>query len=121
MSGRFDLAYALRRLKKSPGFTLAVILSLALGIGANAAIFSIVNGLLFHPAGIRDPQQLVAPRVTYKKLNLEKVPMSATDFADVRNSRATFSSAAMADVEGFNYTGGDSPQRVQGALVTWQW
>lgn len=121
MPGKFDFAYASRRLVKSPGFTLAVVLSLALGIGANAAIFSVVNGLLFHPAGIRDPQGLVAPRVTYRKLNLDKIPMSATDFADIRGNRAAFSSAAMADVDGFNYTNGGSPERLEGALVTWQW
>ena len=47
--------------------------------------------------------------------------MSATDFADIRDSRQTFSKAAMADLDGFNYTGGDSPERLEGALVTWQW
>ncbi len=113
--------YALRTLAKSPGFTLAVVLSLALGIGANAAIFSVVNGLLFHPAGARNPAELVAPRVNYKKLNLDKIGMSATDFADIRDSRRTFSTAAMADLQGFNYTGGDSPERIEGATVTWQW
>jgi len=50
-----DFFYALRTLAKSPTFTLAVVLSLGLGIGANAAIFSVINGLLFHPAGTRNP------------------------------------------------------------------
>lgn len=121
MPAKSDLLYALRTLAKSPGFTSAVVLSLALGIGGNAAIFSVVNGLLLHPAGISNPAELVAPRVNYKKLNLDKIAMSATDFADIRDSRQTFSKAAMLDVEGFNYTGGASPERLEGALVTWQW
>jgi predicted permease len=121
MLRKSDLFYTLRGLAKSPGFTLAAVLSLALGIGANAAIFSVINGLLFHPAGTNHPETLVAPRVSYKTLNLNKISMSATDFADIRDSGQTFSKAAMADFNGFNYTGGDSPERLQGALVTWQW
>ncbi|MBV9406467.1 MAG: ABC transporter permease, partial [Acidobacteriaceae bacterium] len=121
MSGTSNVSYALRTLRKSPGFTAAVVVSLALGIGANAAIFSVVNGLLFHPAGVSHPEELIAPRVTYKKLNLDKIGMSSTDFADVRDSRQVFSKAALLDIDAFNYTGGDSPQRLAGALVTSQW
>jgi predicted permease len=115
------IRYALRTLRRSPGFTCAAVLSLAVGIGANATIFSIVNGLLLHPAGIEKPEAVVAPRVTYKKLNLDRIEMSATDFADVRKSPEMFSKAAMANVAGFNYTGGDSPVRLQGGTITWQW
>lgn len=123
-----DFPYALRTLAKSPSFTSAVVFSLALGIGANVAIFSVINGLLFHPAGASNPQELVAPRVSYKKLNLDKIVMSATDFADIRDHHQIFSHAAMLDLEGLNYTGGDSPERLDGALVNlamvrsiWQW
>ncbi len=116
-----DLLYALRTLRRSPGFACAAIFSLALGIGANAAIFSIVNGLFLHPAGIEHPEQVLAPRVTYKKLNLFRIELSAPDFADVRKSTKIFSKAAIAEVSGFNYTGGQSPLRLQGGNVTWQW
>jgi predicted permease len=115
------IRYALRTLRRSPGFTCAGVLSLAIGIGANAAIFSIVNGILLHPAGIEKPEELVAPRVTYKKLNLDRIAMSATDFNDVRKSPEMFPKAAMGNVAGFNYTGGDSPVRLQGGTVTSQW
>ena len=58
MHGSFGFLHTVRMLIKSPGFTLAVVLSLALGIGANSAIFSIVNGLLFHPSGVSNPRKL---------------------------------------------------------------
>lgn len=116
-----DLTFTLRGLHKSPGFTSAVVLSLALGIGANAAIYSVINSLLFHPAGAADPATLVAPRVNYQKLKLDKIGMSATDFADIRTSRNVFSKAAMLDMQDFNYAGSGSPERLQAALVTWQW
>ncbi len=121
MLGISNFAYALRTLRKSPGFTLAVVSSLALGVGANAAMFSVINGLLLHPAGLSRPAELVAPRVNYQKLGLNKVSMSATDYADVRGQHQVFSGAALEDLEGFNYTSGDSPERVEGALVSWQW
>jgi predicted permease len=116
-----NFRYSLRTLRRSPGFACAAVLSLAVGIGANAAIFSIVNGLLLHPAGIERPEQVVAPRVTYKKLNLDRIEMSATDFDDVRRSPEMFSKAAMGNIAGFNYAGGNSPVRLQGGTVTWQW
>lgn len=121
MTFGYDLQHAFRTLRKSPGFASAAVLSLALGIGANAAIFSIVNGLFLHPAGIERPEEVVAPQVTYKKLNLIQIGMSATDFADVRASTKVFAKAAMEQIQGFNYTGGDSPERLVGADVTWQW
>ena len=116
-----DLWHAMRTLRKSPGFTAAAVLSLALGIGVNAAIFSIVNGLFLHPPGIQQPARVVAPRVTYKKLNLVQIEMSATDFDDVRHSSQVFSKAAFGEVRGYNYTGGDSPERLVGSTVSWQW
>lgn len=121
MSGTSPFAYGLRTLSRSPGFTFAVLFSLALGIGANVAIYSVVNGLLFHPEGISHPETLVSAEVNYKKLGLNHIGVSAPDFAAVRDSKGTFSKAAMGDLDGFNYTGGDSPQRLEGALVTSQW
>ena len=90
MLGYFHFRYALRTLRKSPGFTAAAVLSLALGIAANTAIFSLVNGLLFHPAAVDHPEQVVVPRVKYTKLNMKSIVLSLPDFANVRDSRDVF-------------------------------
>ena len=116
-----DLHSAFRTLRRSRGFTCAAVLSLALGIGANTAIFSILNSLFLRPPGVARPEEVVAPRVTYKKLNLIGISMSAPDFADVRSSTEVFSAAAMAQPAGYNYTGAASPERLLGAQVTSQW
>lgn len=116
-----DLRYGLRVLAKNPGFAAAAIMTLALGIGANTAVFSVVNGLLLHPAGIPHPDRLVAVRVKYDKLNLKSIPISVPDFADIRDSRRVFSATAIGNDADFNYSGGDFPERLLGAQVTWQW
>jgi predicted permease len=112
---------ALRTLKRSPGFAAVAIAALALGIGANTGIFSIVNALLLHPAGIADPGRVVAVRVRYNKLNLRSIGPSAPDLADVRDNRTLFEHAALWTEADFNYTGQDVPQRLQGALVSTEW
>ena len=116
-----DLKYGFRMLAKNPGFAAVAVLTLALGIGANTAIFSVVNGLLLHPVGIPHPERLVAERVKYDKLNLKSIGVSAPDFADVRDSRQMFASAALMKEMDFNYTGSDWPQRLVGAQVSWTW
>src|SRR2546427_7222036 len=116
-----DLRYALRMLAKNPGFAAVAVLTLALGIGANAAIFSALNSLLLHPAGIPHPERLTAIRVRYEKLNLKSIVASAPDYTFVRDHKEIFASAAMQADGGFNYTGGDWPLRMRGSRVTWQW
>ena len=61
-----DLRYGFRMLAKNPGFTAVAVLSLALGIGANTIIFSMINGLFLHPSGISDPEHLFAARVNFR-------------------------------------------------------
>ncbi|HXJ93127.1 MAG TPA: ABC transporter permease [Terriglobia bacterium] len=116
-----DLKYAARTLGASPGFTAIAILTLALGIGANTAIFSVVNTLFLHPPGVAQPDRVVAQRAYYKKLGLKNIVVSIPDYAQVRDSKNIFATAAACIGGTFNYTAGDFPERLQGALVTWQW
>ncbi len=116
-----EMRFGVRMLAKNPGFTTVALLTLALGIGANTAIFSVLNALLFHPAGIPHPDRLVALRVKYDKLNLKSINVSVPDFADIRNAKQIFSAAAIGNNADFNYTGGDYPERLPAGLVTWEW
>src|SRR6202050_3912948 len=116
-----DLRYTIRMLAKNPGFTVIAVLTLALGIGANTAIFSVVNGLLLHPAGVPHPDQVLAIRVSYEKLDLKSIVISAPDFAQVRDSTQVFASGAMADQANFSYATGGWPPRLRGTKVSQQW
>jgi predicted permease len=116
-----DIRFGVRMLVKKPGFTVIAVLTLALGIGANTAIFSVVNGLLLHPAGVPHPEQVLAIRASYEKLDLKSIVISAPDFAQVRDSTQVFASAAMADQANFSYTAGGWPQRLRGTKVSQRW
>ncbi|MGA3039672.1 MAG: ABC transporter permease, partial [Bryobacteraceae bacterium] len=116
-----DSRYAVRTLLKSPGYTLVALATLALGIGANTAIFSVVNQVLLNPAGVAHPERIVSVRVRYDKLALRNIGVSIPDFADVLHSTREFDSAALIDQGDFNYTGSTVPERLRGAKVTWRW
>ena len=116
-----DLRFGFRALMKSPAFAAVAILTLALGIGANTAIFSVVNGLFLHPSGVTDPDRVVVQRVRYGKLGLKSIVVSAPDFAQVRDSRSIFQSAALETASDFNYSNGEFPERLVAAQVSWQW
>jgi predicted permease len=115
------MRYAVRALLKTPAYTLVALLTLALGIGANTAIFSVVNQVLLNPTGISDPSRVVALRVKYDKLALRNIGVSIPDFADVLHSTQQFESAALINTGDFNYTGSGTPERLNGASVTYQW
>src|SRR5690242_18999866 len=116
-----DFRVAVRTLAKSPGFTITAVAALALGIGANTAIFSVVNEVLLNPAGVAHPERIVAVRAKYDKLALQSIPVSVPDFADVQKSTQMFESAAVLGDSNFNYTGSGAPQRLQGAPVSYRW
>lgn len=117
----FELRIAARTLAKSPGFTATAVVALAVGIGANTAVFSVVNALLLNPPGISDPARVVSVLARYDKLNLKSIPISVPDFADVRDSRQVFEHTAIERDGDFNYTGGDAPQRLEGAKISIEW
>ncbi|HUE22945.1 MAG TPA: ABC transporter permease [Bryobacteraceae bacterium] len=116
-----DSRYAVRALLKTPGYTVVAVATLALGIGANTAIFSVVNQVLLNPAGVAHPERIVSLRVHYDKLALHNIGVSIPDFADVQHSTQQFDSAALIDHSDFNYTGSTVPERLRGASVTWRW
>jgi predicted permease len=116
-----DIRYGLRMLAKSPGFAAVAILTLALGIGANTAIFSVANTLFLHPPGVARPDRVVAQRARYNKLGLKNIVVSVPDYAQVRDSTKIFATAAIETSGAFNYTAGDFPEKLDGAMVTWQW
>jgi predicted permease len=87
-----DLRFGLRMLRKNPGFTSVAVFTLALGIGANTAIFSVVNGVLLKPLPYPEPERLV--RVFQNIMNFPKAPMSPADFRDYREQNTTFESLA---------------------------
>ncbi|MBZ5579120.1 MAG: ABC transporter permease [Acidobacteriia bacterium] len=119
MTSEFRLAA--RTLAKHPAFALTAVATLALGIGANTAIFSVVNQVLLNPAGVSGPDRVVAVRARYDKLALSSIPLSVPDFADIESSRAVFQSAAILRNAGLNSTGHGAPERLEGATVTYRW
>ena len=116
-----DLRLATRTLAKNPAFAVTAVATLALGIGANTAIFSVVNQVLLNPAGVAGPNRVVAVRARYDKLALRSIPVSVPDFADVETSKSIFESAAVERDGDLNYTGQGVPQRLQGAAVSRGW
>lgn len=116
-----DLRFAWRTLAKNPAFALTAVTMLGLGIGANTAIFSVVDQVLLNPSGVADPSRVVAVRAQYNKLGLASIPLSVPDFADAETSKSIFESAAIERDADFNYTGQGLPERLQGATVTHSW
>ena len=113
----FDLRYAARRLRNSPTFTLVVVLTLALGIGANSAIFSVINTVLLRQLPYADPGRLVTIYHYYPPLKME-APVSAIGFRDYRDRTHDFSGVAVESQWNVNLTGNGEPERLAGSKVS---
>jgi putative ABC transport system permease protein len=111
-----DLKYALRGLRRSPGFTVAAVATLALGLGANTAIFSIVNAVLLRPLPYESPNRIVTLEELAPSGQLE--PVSGPNFLDWRAEARSFASLAAIHEEGVNLLGVGEPRRVDSASVS---
>lgn len=111
-----DLRYGLRMLRKSPGFTAIAILTLALGIGANTALFSVVNGVLFNPLPYPHPEQLVW--LAESKPNFATGSISFPNFLDWQKSNQTFTSMGLSRGYSYNLTGLGEAEQLRGRLIS---
>lgn len=122
MSGLLqDLRYALRQLRKSPGFSAVAVVTLALGIGANTAIFSVVNGVLLRPLAFRDADRLVRVWHTPPQKSFPGMPtfsVSTANYLDWERQNQVFERMAIYSYHGFTLTGGDKPEQLDATAVS---
>jgi predicted permease len=111
-----DIKYGIRMLAKSPGFTAIAILTLALGIGANTALFSVVNGVLLKPLPYPDPDSLVV--LSESSANFESSSISYPNFLDWQRQNSSFSAMAAYRTDDFTITGSGETERVRVGMVS---
>ena len=111
-----DLRYGFRMLAKSPAFSVIAVLTLALGIGANTAIFSVVNGVLLNPLPFHHSDQLVS--IFEEIPNFKNGSISYPNFVDWRRMNRTFSGMAAYRSSGFNLSGSGEPERLHGEMIS---
>ena len=113
-----DLKYALRMLKKNPAFTAVAILTLAVGIGANSAIFSVVNSVLLRPLPYRQPGQLVRVYSEFPTMQLQKFWLSAPELLDIQREAKSWEAIGAWAPGGRNVGTESEPLRVTSAAIT---
>ncbi len=113
-----DLVYGLRLLAKNPRFTAVAVLSLAIGIGATTAIFSVTNALLLRPLPYKDADRLVILWNRSPGLNVAQDWFSPGQYLDIKTDNQTFAQVAATIDSSFNLTGQGQPYRVEGARVS---
>lgn len=110
-----DVRYGIRMLVKNPGFTAIAILTLALGIGANTAIFSVVNAVLLKPLAMRDASRVVYLQEQWRDIFPD---VSVGNFADTKRQSTSFSNLSASNNASFNLATPEAPERVEGELAT---
>jgi hypothetical protein len=113
-----DLQFAVRQLLKSPGFSLVAILTLALAIGANTAIFSAIDAVLLHPLPYPDPDQLVIVQETLPRYSLHGIAPTAADYAEFRRQTTCFAQIAAVTGAVATLTGDGPPEDVPAERLT---
>jgi putative ABC transport system permease protein len=109
---------ALRGLAKSPGFTAIAIATLALAIGANSAVFSLINALLVRPLPYQNPSRIALIWEQFATQGLDRIPCSPPEFLDLKKEFKSGTDLAAFNYAAFNLGGGDVPERITGAVVT---
>lgn len=113
-----DLRYALRGVFKQPGFAAVVVITLALGIGASTAIFSVVNAVLLRPLPFPNSDRLQVVWGNYRALNIERLPAKAAEYDDYAKQTQVFDAVAAYSNQSFNVSSGGEPERIRGAVVS---
>lgn len=113
-----DTRYAARALTRAPGFTIVAVLTLALSIGANTAIFSLVNGVLFRPLPFPEPERLAMVFLHFSPQNNERGNLSSADFVDWSAQNHAFEQPAIFSSNRFDVSGVGEPEQVIGTIVT---
>ncbi|HJQ25186.1 MAG TPA: ABC transporter permease [Blastocatellia bacterium] len=116
-----DMRYGWRMLRKRPGFTFVAVLTLALGIGANTAIFSVVQAVLLRPLPVREPERLVTFWLSAPAKGMTEINLPQGLFAFCRDRAQTFEGMAAYDTGSATLTGGGEPERVSNANVTFDY
>src|SRR5262245_276796 len=114
---RQDLRHAFRSLLRAPAFAIVTILTLALGIGANTAIFSIVNGVILRPLGYPKPEQLMYLTTQFPAFGFDQFWVSAPEYFEFRELNQTFAAVGAYTTGEVNLSAGDRPLRVRSASV----
>ncbi len=113
-----DIRYGCRMLARNPGFTAIAVLTLAIGIGASTAIFSVVDTVLLRPLPYQQPDRLVVVSETLPKMSSDELGVSAAEYQDYRDRNHSFSQVAAYESAGFNLTGVGQPLRVNAAALS---
>src|SRR5919201_1516165 len=116
-----DIRFASRQLLKSPGFTLLALLTLALGIGLNTAIFSVIDELFLRGLPFREPGRVVHLYANAKERDINEIPLSAPRFMHYREGQTIFSDFAGENFIAFTLTGLGDPVQVFGGKLTWNY
>jgi hypothetical protein len=114
-----DLRYAARTLVKNPGFAALTIVCLALGIGVNSTIFSVVDTVAIRPLPFRDPEALVELATTHQANGIDRGNVSYLDLQDWKARTRNFADIAAVTGRSMTLSDGDEPERFSGATVTW--
>jgi len=114
-----DLRYSIRSLARTPGFALLAILTLALGIGANSAIFSVINGVILKPLGYPQPGQLLMITSQFPGLGFDKFWVSPPEYFELRERAKSFNEIGAYRATAVNLSEGDTPERVNAVNATW--